>query len=93
MVVPDTVGPVRSSGVPSLSSCASTINKKISEGTRAEFNSKVQIKVISEPRVRRRLVLELCSPLINVIEDGVGTLQSFSDIIIIIIITLVINSC
>ena len=73
MVVSDTVGPVRASGVPSLSSYVSTINKKISEGTRAEFNSKVQIKVLSEPRVRR-LALELCSPLINVMEDGVGTL-------------------
>ena len=45
--------------------------------------------VISEPRVRRRLVLELCSPLIklNVMEDGSGDfIQSFSDIIIILCI-------
>ena len=74
MVVPDTVGPVRTSGVPSLSSCASTINKKISEGATAEFSSKVQIKVISEPRVWRKLVRELRSPLISEMEDGMGTL-------------------
>ena len=74
MVVPDTVGPVRASGVPSLSSCASTVNKKISEGTTAEFSFKVQIRVISEPRVWRKLVCKLRSPLISVMEDGMGTL-------------------
>ena len=69
MVVLVTVGPVRVSGVPSLDSCASTISKKISEATIAEFNSKVQVKVTLEPRSKR----ELWSLIIKVMEDGVGT--------------------
>ena len=49
-IVPDTVGPVRASGVPSLESCVSTINKKISEDIIiAEFNSTAQVKVTSDP--------------------------------------------
>ena len=67
------VDPVRVSGVPSLDSCVSTINKKISEATIAEFNSKVQVKVTSEPRIGRELGLELRSLLTSVMEDGLGT--------------------
>ena len=68
--MPVTVGPVRVSGVPSLDSCASTISKKISEAKMAEFNSKVHVKVMSEPRIGRELELW---PLLSVIEDGMGT--------------------
>ena len=72
MALPVTVGPVRVNGVPSLDSCTSTINEKISEATIAEFNSNVHIRVKSEPRIRREL--ELRPILVSVMEDGVGTL-------------------
>jgi hypothetical protein len=68
------VGSVRVSGVPSLNSCVFTVNNKISETTTAEFNSKVQVKVTSEPRIGRELGLKLWSLLTSVMEDGVGTL-------------------
>ena len=42
-VVPDITGLDRLSGVPSLDSCASTINNARSEDTIAEFNTNVQI--------------------------------------------------
>ena len=42
-VVPDLSGLDRLSGVPSLDSCASTINNARSEDTIAEFNTKVQV--------------------------------------------------
>jgi hypothetical protein len=67
-------GPVRVSGVPYLNSSVSTINTKISEATIAEFNSKVQVKVTSEPRIGREFCLKLWSLLTSVMEDGVGTL-------------------
>ena len=76
-VVPDAVDPVRVSGVPSLESCADTINNKISEATIAEFNSKVQVKVTSEPRTEREVGLELRSLLTSVMEDGPGTICKF----------------
>jgi hypothetical protein len=76
-VVPDTVGPVRVSGAPSLSRCVSTINKRISEGTIAECNSKVQVQVTSEPRIGRELGLKQQSLLTSVMEDGVGTTKLF----------------
>ena len=66
MVVPVTIGPVRASGVPSLDSCASTTNKKISEPTIAEFNCTVQVKVKSDPTV---WMPELPLLLVSVIED------------------------
>ena len=67
------VGSVRASGVPSFESCVSTISNKISEATTAEFNSKVQVKVTSEPRIGRELGLELWSLLTSVMKDGLGT--------------------
>ena len=75
------VGSVRVSGVLSLSSCMSTINNKISEATTAaaEFNSKVQVKVTSEPRIGRELGLELRSLLTSVMEDGLGTLSKLNN--------------
>ena len=74
------VGSVRVSGVLSLSSCVSTINNKISEATTAEFNSKVQVKVTSEPRIGRELIgLELRSLLTSVMEDGLGTLSKLNN--------------
>ena len=76
------VGPVSVSGVPSLESCVSTISNKISEATIAEFNSKVQVKVTSEPRTGRELGLELWSLLTSVMDDGLGTLLKLSNDII-----------
>ena len=46
--MPDTVRPVRVSGVPSLNSCANTINSERSDSIIAEFNSTVQVTVTEE---------------------------------------------
>ena len=47
--VPVTNGPVRVSRVPSLDSCASTINSESSDSNIAEFNTTVHIKETVDP--------------------------------------------
>ena len=70
-VVPVTIGPVRTSRVPSLDSCASTVTRKISEPNIAEFNITVQVSITLDPIIRMGLTISL----VNVTEDGLGTIQ------------------
>ena len=71
-VVPVTIGPVRTSGVPSLlDSCADTIRRDISEPRiDAEFNSTVQVSSTSDPMIWAPSV----TLLLNEIVDEVGTI-------------------
>ena len=68
-VVPVTVGPIRANGVPSLNSCASTVNRKISDPSTAECNSTVQVSVTSDPTI----TVESPSLFVSVTVDGIGT--------------------
>ena len=68
------------SGVPSLNSCTFTISNERSDATIAEFNTKVQIKVISDPSIT---MLALPLLLVKMREDGVGTMQAYLHTIII----------
>ena len=68
-VVPVTVGPVRTSGVPSLDSCASTISNERSECNTAGPNSIVQVRVTSDPSGR----IGPTGSLAKLMESGVGT--------------------
>ena len=75
------------SEAPSLDSCTSTISSERSDSTIAEFNSKVQIKVISFP------IVTMSELLANMREDRGGTIQKFmhsmnSNQIIILLLTL-----
>ena len=65
--MPDTVGPVRDSGVPSLNSCAVTISNESSDSNIAEFNPTVHVTVTEDP-----LVTTL-SLLVTVTNCGSGT--------------------
>ena len=60
--------------VPSLESCASTISKAFSDPIIAEFNTRVQVRVISDPTTP---VTSSGLPLllISMREDGVGTMK------------------
>ena len=74
-------------GIPSLDNCTSTISNDRSDSTIiAEFNSKVQVKVMSSPIVTMSKSLLLA----NTREDGVGTIQNFMHSMIIIKIFIVI---
>ena len=77
------------SGIPSLNSCTSTISKGRSVATIAKFNSKVQVKVTSDPTITT-LVLPLL--LVKMREDGVGTMQAHLHTIIIMNNNQIINT-
>ena len=81
--MPVTVMPGRANGVPSLDSCAFTISKAFSDPTIAGFNTKVQVKVMSDPTTAASLLV------VSVREDGIGTAKINTHIAIynIIIIT------
>ena len=66
------------SGVPSLNSCTSTISNERSDANIAEFNSKAQVKVTSNPTITM-----LALSLLKMREDGVGTMQAYLHTIII----------
>ena len=75
-VVSVTVMPGRANGVPSLDSCAFTISKAFSDPTIAGFNTKVQVKVMSDPTTAASLLV------VSVREDGVGTAKINTHIVI-----------
>ena len=70
-VVSVTVRLVKVSRVSSLDSCASTISNERSGTTIAESNTKVKVKVVSDPTITISVV-----PLLVIIrDDGGGTTQ------------------
>ena len=80
-VVPFTVRPDKANGVPSLDSCASTISKAFSDPKIAEFNTKVQVRVVSDPTTTT-LATGLPSLPVSVRVDGVGAIQCHNNIFI-----------
>ena len=60
--------------VPFLESCASTISKAFSDPIIAEFNTRVQVRVMSDPTTT---VTSSGLPLllVSMREDGVGTMK------------------
>ena len=80
-VVPVTVRPDKANGVPSLDNCASTISKAFSDPIIAEFNTKVQVKVISDPTTTA-LATGFPLLLVSMRVDGVGTIQCHNNIFI-----------
>ena len=77
------------SGVPSLNSCTSTISNERSDANIAEFNSKAQVKVTSNPTIK---MLALPLLLVKMREDGVGTMQAHLHTIIIMSNNQIINT-
>ena len=66
-VVPVTVGPVRTSMVPSLDSFVASVINERSDSTTAGPNSTVQVRVTSVPMIWTVLLL------VKVTDDGGGT--------------------